>query len=142
MKNLFLILFSFFLFACSNSQSTSDASDTETIAETGQSTKSISKKLAVNDFMQQYEASSGGTLLDVRTPEEVAAGVIPTAKSMNFYDENFQNSLQELDKTKPVFVYCKSGGRSGKACGILKEMGFNEIYDLEGGYTSWAANKK
>ncbi|MGB0975296.1 MAG: rhodanese-like domain-containing protein, partial [Flavobacteriaceae bacterium] len=76
-------------------------------------------------------------LVDVRTPEEWQDGIINHAKTINYFDDSFKMQLKELDKTKPVAVYCKSGGRSGKTAKLLSELGFKEIYDLKGGYLNW-----
>lgn len=76
-------------------------------------------------------------VLDVRTPKEVAQGVIPGAKVMNFYDDNFKVELGKLDKNKTYMVYCKSGGRSGKTCSALKEAGIANYHNLKGGMTAW-----
>ncbi len=54
-------------------------------------------------------------LLDVRTPEEVAQGVIAGAGHIDIYDPEFDNKLSQLDRTRPVAVYCAAGGRSAKA---------------------------
>jgi rhodanese-related sulfurtransferase len=48
-----------------------------------------------------------------------------------------ETAFKKLDASKPVYLYCRSGNRSGKAAKILVTLGFNEIYDLRGGYTSW-----
>jgi rhodanese-related sulfurtransferase len=42
-----------------------------------------------------------------------------------------------MDKNIPVFVYCRSGGRSGKAAKKMKEKGFKSVYNLEGGIIAW-----
>ncbi len=55
---------------------------------------------------------------------------------MNFHDDAFSSQLETLDKSKPVYVYCKGGGRSGKTAKMLHEMGFSEVYNLLGGITS------
>ncbi|AOW21494.1 rhodanese-like domain-containing protein [Urechidicola croceus] len=81
-------------------------------------------------------------LIDVRTPEEYADGYIKNAKNIDFQDEHFLNNMSKLDKSEPVYVYCKSGGRSAKASQLLKEAGFEKIYDLEGGFLSWEVNGK
>ena len=80
-------------------------------------------------------------ILDVRTPEEWAEGTIKDAQKMNFFDTNFQEQLDQLDKKKPVFVYCKSGGRSGQAAKQLETKGFI-VYNLSGGITAWKAAGK
>ena len=77
-------------------------------------------------------------LLDVRTAEEVAEGSIEGAVNYDFYQDDFRKKLESLNPQKPTFVYCRSGGRSGQTMDILKELGFVEIYDLEGGYTVWS----
>ncbi|WP_047244965.1 rhodanese-like domain-containing protein [Maribacter thermophilus] len=82
-------------------------------------------------------------LVDVRTPEEYNAGHIDDAININVLDaETFNKKVQSLDKEKPVYVYCKVGGRSNKASQILKELGFKAIYDYAGGYTEWNAKNK
>ena len=79
-------------------------------------------------------------LVDVRTPDEWHEGVIENALLINFFDDDFKAELNKLDKTKPIAVYCKSGGRSGKTAKLLLEIGFKEIYDLKGGYLNWTKN--
>lgn len=82
-------------------------------------------------------------LIDVRTDEEYAEGHIANATNIDVLQSDFKDKVSSLDKEKPVMVYCKMGGRSAKAAGILKEMGFHEVTDLEGGITAWkAANKE
>ena len=78
-----------------------------------------------------------GTILDVRTPEEWAEGTIPKAEKMNYHDDDFASQVESLDKTKPVYIYCKRGGRSSSAAEILKEKGFKKVYNLDGGITAW-----
>jgi rhodanese-related sulfurtransferase len=73
----------------------------------------------------------------VRTPEEYAAGHLENAVNINLYDDDFKSQLEAIDKSKAVAVYCKVGGRSAKAADIIKEIGFTEVYDLEGGILNW-----
>lgn len=76
-------------------------------------------------------------LLDVRTPKEVKDGFIETALFANYYDDNFfEKASVQLDKNKPVYLYCKSGGRSSKASKILQDKGY-KAYTILGGYTKW-----
>lgn len=81
-------------------------------------------------------------LIDVRTPEEFSEGHIENAKNINIMGNDFDTQVANLDKTKPVMVYCKSGGRSAKASARLKELGFTTITDLEGGITNWNSENK
>ena len=89
------------------------------------------------DFKQKLAANPGAVLLDVRTPEEVAEGALPGAVNINFNAPDFQEKIAGLDKGKPYFVYCKVGGRSGKAATLMNESGFQEVHNLKGGYDAW-----
>jgi rhodanese-related sulfurtransferase len=81
-------------------------------------------------------------LIDVRTQREVKYGSIETALFVNFFDSDFTvKAIQKLDKNKPVYLYCRSGNRSGKATNILKEKGF-EVYNVLGGYNKWKQENK
>jgi rhodanese-related sulfurtransferase len=87
--------------------------------------------------------SDKGTVLDVRTPGEWAEGTIAGAVKIDYYGDDFAKQIQKLDKSKPVFVYCKAGGRSSSAADILKENGFSKVFNLTGGITAWKkAGKK
>ena len=79
-------------------------------------------------------------LVDVRTPSEWEAGVIGEPLKINFLGNSFKVEIEKLDKSKPIAIYCKSGGRSAKAASLLSELGFKEIYELKGGILNW--NKK
>lgn len=78
-----------------------------------------------------------GQVLDVRTPEEWATGVISGARFIDFNAGGFKEAAATLDRTKPVYVYCAAGGRSYRAGRQLRELGFVEVYDLVGGMEAW-----
>ena len=95
--------------------------------------------LSIEDFQKELGATDSPQLIDVRTQKEFSQGAIEGSKNIDFYGDDFlQRMTNELDKNKTVFVYCKSGGRSGKTCGKLSKNGFTKVYDLKGGYTAWA----
>ena len=76
-------------------------------------------------------------LIDVRTQREVKQGVIETALFIDFFDKDFLIKVNsKLNKKTAVYLYCRSGNRSGKATKILLENGF-EVYNVLGGYTKW-----
>ena len=77
--------------------------------------------------------------VDIRTPEEYAEGYIEGFENIDYLSDSFQWDIEKLDKTKPIILYCRSGGRSGKCAALLLEKGFKEIYDLEGGIIKWKA---
>jgi rhodanese-related sulfurtransferase len=77
-------------------------------------------------------------LLDVRTPGEVSQGYIEGAQNINISTwEEFKAGVDKLDKTEPVMVYCRVGGRSHKAAVYLVESGFTQVYDIKGGILAW-----
>ncbi|MFC4221445.1 rhodanese-like domain-containing protein [Flagellimonas marina] len=78
-------------------------------------------------------------LVDVRTPMEYKQGHIDDAVNFNVNDEGFVKQIETLDKTKPVYLYCKMGGRSNRAAELLKSKGFTQIYDYTGGYSDWSS---
>lgn len=101
----------------------------------------VHKNVNVQQF-EKFKTENKVTLLDVRTPKEFQDGHIEGAKNINYFDKTFKNELAKLDKKTPVYVYCRSGGRSGKAMNIMKEMGFKTVYNLMGGFISWSKNAK
>lgn len=76
-------------------------------------------------------------LVDVRTPEEFAEGHLDNAKNINVLETDFITQAEKLNLDEPIYLYCRSGKRSAKAALILKDVGFKEIYDMNGGYIHW-----
>lgn len=91
---------------------------------------------------EQLMNENPGQLVDVRTPEEYAQGHLAGSKLMNFYSEDFATQLETLDPEQPVYVYCRSGGRSGKAAEMLREKGFKAVVNLQGGVMGWESQNK
>jgi rhodanese-related sulfurtransferase len=65
-------------------------------------------------------------------------GHIKGASQIDFYRSDFQEELAKLDPEVPVYVYCRSGNRSGQAAQMMKRMGFTTVYNLQGGMGAWA----
>ncbi|MDT0559609.1 rhodanese-like domain-containing protein [Ichthyenterobacterium sp. W332] len=94
--------------------------------------------LSQEDWTKQLHADTNSVVLDVRTIAEVEEGVIPNAIHIDIYGgQEFINSIEQLDKSKNYFVYCKAGGRSGQACAIMNQLGFENAFNLKGGITEW-----
>lgn len=101
------------------------------------------KSIDVTEFKSTLEKTNNTQLIDVRTAEEYAGGHIDNAKNIDWNGNDFDTQVASLDKTKPVLVYCLSGGRSKKAAAKLNELGFKEVIELNGGYLAWEkANPK
>ena len=95
------------------------------------------------DRFEELINEEGMQLLDVRTPEEVAAGIVAGAKHINIHDNDFiERTSSELDKEKPVMVYCRSGGRSARAAQSLLDAGFGTVYNYTGGMSEWKSKGK
>ena len=97
----------------------------------------INKVVSPSEFKALME-KEGAQLIDVRTPGEVAGGMIEGATNLDYNGANFKEQIDALDRDQPVLVYCRSGGRSGNAAAMMKEMVFKEVYDLQGGYMNWS----
>ncbi len=97
----------------------------------------INRSISVNEFEKKIQAASEIQLFDVRTPGEYSGGHLKNAVNININSGDFAARVGEFDKTKPVYVYCLSGGRSSAAADRLAEMGFREVYNMDGGMMSW-----
>ena len=120
-RPIFLLIISFVALSCN-----------------GQTPKNV-KTIEAVTFAEKIAATPNAQILDVRTPEEYKSGHIDKAANVNWNGTDFVAKAAALDKTKPVFVYCKSGGRSKQAAAKLEELGFTTIYELQGGMLKWDA---
>ncbi|MCZ8331624.1 MAG: rhodanese-like domain-containing protein [Flavobacterium sp.] len=94
--------------------------------------------LSQNDWIAQLEADRNAVILDVRTEDECNEGIIPNAIMIDIYKgQGFVYQVEELDKTKNYYVYCKAGGRSAQACAVMNQLGFENTFNLEGGFMQW-----
>jgi thioredoxin 1 len=98
--------------------------------------------LTVDEFEHQISILDDEQIVDVRTSDEFSKGYIEGAFNVDVNGPEFQKQVSALDKTKPVFVYCLSGGRSAKAAAYMRKQGFTKVFELEGGMLKWNANKK
>jgi rhodanese-related sulfurtransferase len=82
-------------------------------------------------------AKKEGILLDVRTLYEFEGGHITDAAQLNYYAFSFKENLLLLPKDRPIYVYCKTGYRSGKTAEILIANGYKNVYNLQYGLNDW-----
>ena len=120
---LIFLAVSFVLAGCGGKGSVdnSDANDTGPI------------ELTPQEFKLRLGSTPDAVLVDVRKPEELSEGMIDGAINIDYKDNSFTDKVQTLDKTKPYFLYCKSGKRSGDAAREMEKLGFENLYVLEGG---------
>ncbi len=101
------------------------------------------KLLSVDEFEKGAKASNV-QLLDVRTAGEFKTGHLKHALQADWNNTvQFKDRTQHLDKAKPLFIYCLSGGRSNAAAEWFQQQGYGKIYSLKGGINAWKqANKE
>ncbi|MBX2872440.1 MAG: rhodanese-like domain-containing protein [Saprospiraceae bacterium] len=133
-KYVYGILMTSFLLACNAQNETKEAANAPTAAPQGIQDVDLA---AFKAKMQDENV----ILLDVRTPKEVAAGKIEGALEIDVLADDFEQKIQALEKDKTYLVYCKAGSRSARACKVMEKSGFNDLYNLKGGYTAWAAQE-
>lgn len=118
-----ILMIGFFIFASCNGQ-----------------TSNTFEEVDPKEFSEKIKAVENPQLLDVRTPDEFTSEHIDNAINLNWNSQDFTSKANIYDKSKPVFVYCLSGGRSKKAAAKLTELGFTKVYELEGGILKWKAD--
>jgi len=92
---------------------------------------------AAQEYAAQHE---NAVLLDVRTPAEYNMSHIPGAMNLNVQNDDFKSMVAGLDKNKAYLVHCTknpANGRSARALDTLQELGFKNLYSIEGGYVAW-----
>lgn len=95
------------------------------------------------DEFEKGVSKQNSQLLDVRTAGEYQDGHLKNAFLADWNKQDqFKERVQSLDKTKPIYVYCLSGGRSAAASAWLKQNGYASVYNLEGGINAWRRNNK
>ena len=99
------------------------------------------ENLTQEEWTEQLANDDNAVVLDVRTDAEVAEGIIENAIHLDIYKgQEFINDIEDLDKSKSYYVYCRSGNRSGQACQIMEQLGFQNAYNLEGGMLEWTGD--
>lgn len=106
----------------------------------GQTDSTTKTSLSATEFADKIKELSAAAIIDVRTPGEFSEGHLINALNYNWSEKSeFGKQIAPLDKSKPVFVYCLSGRRSGAAASQMRSDGFKEVYELSGGITKWRA---
>ncbi|WP_298996776.1 rhodanese-like domain-containing protein [uncultured Tenacibaculum sp.] len=100
------------------------------------------KDITVENLQVVLENEDNVQLLDVRTPQEWAEGVIKDPIKIDITGDDFEGKvLEKLDKSQPVYIYCRSGGRSKKATELLAKKGY-KAYNVLGGILEWEEKNK
>lgn len=86
---------------------------------------------------REIRESQNAVLLDVRTPAEVHEGMIDGAINIDIRNQYFQDRIEELDRSKHYLMICRSGARSMQAGMYMESIGFENVYNLDGGMMEW-----
>jgi rhodanese-related sulfurtransferase len=96
------------------------------------------KNLSAQEFASQIQSKGDSVLVvDVRTPEEYQSGHIAGAISVDYRGSAFASEVAKLPKDKPVYIYCRSGGRSQASAPVFLDAGFALVHNLAGGIMGW-----
>ncbi|OGD87005.1 sulfurtransferase [Candidatus Curtissbacteria bacterium RBG_13_35_7] len=93
----------------------------------------------VHKLITDNQGNDNFVILDVRAPQEFASGYIEGAINFNYIASNFKEEIEKLDRNKTYLVYCQSGRRSSAATKIMQELGFEDVYNMQGGFSQWQA---
>lgn len=122
-------------------EAASDAVDAVDAVDTGDTdgTTSTPDYGLVTPAQAAALAASGVTVIDVRTPDEYAEGHIEGARLINLASGTFGEEVAALDRDDEYLVYCRSDNRSGQAVALMEELGFDRLWDLDGGTVAYTA---
>lgn len=95
------------------------------------------RRIDVETFRAEREAKAFQVVLDVRSPEEFAAGHVPQAQNIPIDQLRARTDELSAWKSAPIAVICESGGRSLAASSTLVKAGFTGVVDVEGGTRAW-----
>lgn len=134
MKNIFFLTLLFTLSVSCNQKNEPSQSDQVKVS----SIEHVN--ITASEFNSTFAQPDSNTIiLDVRTDKEYQAGAIPNSIQLDFMSPDFKSEASKLDPSKTYVVYCQSGGRSTAASKIMtKELGFSDVKNLSGGYSTWS----
>ncbi|MCR5497575.1 MAG: rhodanese-like domain-containing protein [Paludibacteraceae bacterium] len=96
------------------------------------------KNISPQEFHEMITKDPNLQVVDVRTPQEFAAGHIKGARNVDFRSPDFEKNIAKaVKKRKTVLVYCRSGKRSLNAMNLMVKNGFKDVYNMEGGILAW-----
>ncbi len=100
----------------------------------GQNAKTNLDAMAFNEMVK---STTNPQLIDVRTADEFSKGHLVNALNIDWNGNEFDMLTSKLKKEEAVFVYCLSGGRSSAAAAQLRQSGFKNVIELNGGIMKW-----
>jgi rhodanese-related sulfurtransferase len=92
----------------------------------------------LENILENKDHAGSFRVIDVRNPDEYGQGHIAGAILLSITDPAFKNKIEELDPDLTYYVYCRSGGRSQKACSYMIQVGFEKVFNLKNGILDWS----
>src|ERR1051326_9484262 len=93
-------------------------------------------QMTVDELKKRIDEGKKPYLLDVREPFEL--DICKLDYSQHIPMKEIPTRVSELDKSKEIVVYCRSGGRSLQVCNFFAQQGFDNVHNLKGGILAWA----
>lgn len=88
-------------------------------------------------LISENEGNPDFRVLDVRAPAEYAAGHLAGAMNLDYRSTAFRPGLDRLPRDGTYLVYCRTGGRSAAAAGVMSRLGFTRVHHMPGGIVAW-----
>lgn len=88
-------------------------------------------------LIQENKNNPDFIILDVRTPAEYASGYIENAVNLDYYENDFEETLDTYDKNKTYLIYCRTANRTASVMSIMQRLEFTEVYNMQGGINAW-----
>jgi rhodanese-related sulfurtransferase len=107
------------------------------LAACGSGTTAVVESVSAADAAGLLAAEPPAVLLDIRTPEEFAAGRLEGAVNIDYYATDFADRLEDLDRDATYVIYCRSGNRTTAALELFRDLGFTSVHAVDGGILSW-----
>ncbi len=129
-----------------NTKTTTNTTNTSTATNTPETSVQITtikttiKNIDAEEAHKLIEENSDNEnfiIIDIRTLSEFNSGHIKDAINIDYYDNDFVERLNDLNKSKTYLVYCRSGHRSGSAMENFQQLKFGLVYNMLRGINSW-----
>lgn len=137
LRSLLALALALVLIAAGCGSDTGASSATEPSGPADQANAQLTTVSADEAAVVHEDPPEGMVVLDVRSPEEFAEGHLEGAVMIDFYAPDFAEQLAQLDGNTPYLLYCRSGNRSGETLTLMRQMGFTDVTEIDGGITAW-----
>ena len=122
---------------CSDSTDSADGADTAESTDGAATAAGVRLVSPEDGAAIQADPPAELVVLDVRTPEEFAEGHLEDAVMIDFYADGFADEIAQLDPDAPYLLYCRSGNRSGQTAALMRDLGFTDVAEIDGGIQAW-----